>query len=119
MWGLNHPMAVAGIAGGLYAGASVAGVIGTRMGSIQPTGSPYMSGATKATINYNQQAMMLQEMGQIGGGTVGTPDQMRGNFEYAKWMSEASMTALGATRTGRFLDSTIGLPQGLHQGRHG
>lgn len=119
MWTLNHPMAVAGIAGGLYAGASAAGAIGAHTGAIQSGESPYMSGSTKATINYNQRAIMLQEMGQIGGGTIGTPDQMQGRFDYAKWISEASMTTLGATRTGRLMDSTIGLPQGLHRGRHG
>lgn len=116
---MNNPLAVAGIAGGIYAGASIVEKAGEMGGAIQSSESPYMTGRIGASMTYNKQALAAQRLGQIGGGTIGPPSMMQDRFEYAKWLSQAGMTALGVTKTGRLIDSTVGLPFGMHNGRHG
>lgn len=67
------------------------------------TPSPTMTGATM-NVNYNQQAIAAQElqMGMISpSGMVGTAPQMMGRMHRA------------------MMQSTYGLTQGLHRGRHG
>ena len=118
-WGaVNHPLGVGMAVGGAYLGAKAYGSLQEYRGKAQSMDSPYQEGI-RSNISYDQQAAMFQEMGQIGGGTIGPPSMMQGHFDYANMVAETGMTVLGKTRTGRMLDSTIGLPQGLHRGRHG
>jgi len=91
----NNPLTAMGIAGGIY-GA-------TQLNATSVGTSPTMSGARVNTA-YNQQAIAMDEMtmgGAAGLGMVGTAPQMMNNYHRA------------------LQQSTQGLTQGLHRGRHG
>jgi hypothetical protein len=116
-FGLDHFGAIAGVAAAGATGAAILGGVGKHQGSIQSMSSPTLDGA-KMNADYNQQAIAAGELGQIGGGQVGTASQMAGNFEYATWMQTVGSMASNTTG-GRLAASAGGVVQGLHAGRHG
>jgi hypothetical protein len=89
---LKYPLATAGVVGGAV-------LVSNSLNS-----SPTMSGA-KVNTKYDQQQMALTEMhsgtGAPGAGRIGTAPEMMGRFQRAHQQS------------------TAGLVQGLHRGRHG
>lgn len=111
MFALDHPFLTAGVVGGGYLAV-------TGAGTGQPMSSPGLEGA-RANVSLNKQAIMTAELGQIGMGTIGSADQMRGQFQYADWMASTGKFMSRNSHMGRLADSTVGLPQGLHAGRHG
>lgn len=114
----RHPLAVAGAAGAVAGGAYLGIARMEKQGMMQSAESPTMIGAVM-NVDYNQQAVAAAELGQIGGGTIGPASEMAPRFNYANWMASVGKMALSKSATGRMVDSTIGLPQGLHAGRHG
>lgn len=98
-WAFEHPVMAAGI--------GAAGVGGVAYMN-RDTPSPTMTGATMMNVNYNQQAIMADQMmtggmrpGQYGTGHIGPAPQMMGRMHRS------------------MMQSTYGLTQGLHRGRHG
>jgi hypothetical protein len=114
MFALNNPMGILG-AVGVGAGA-ISGINYLSKG--QPMTSPGLQGA-QSNLSYNQQAMMSAEVGQIGMGSLGSADTMKGQFEYSDWMANTGRHMAARSKVGRFANSTVGLNFGLHSGRHG
>lgn len=101
-------------AGAAIGSATLYGAANKR--HLQTLESPTMEGA-KMTSSYNQRAIAAAEIGQIGGGTIGTAEQMQGQFEYANWMQQVGSMATDSG-AGRLAQSADGLVQNLHAGRH-
>jgi hypothetical protein len=121
MFALRHPLMVAGGVGAVAGAAYGLDMYENQRGQTQSMDSPALTGA-RMSVNYQQEAMMAAELGQIGGGSIGTYDQMRQQFEPSNWgdsMRSVSGNIASRSRTARFMDSTVGLPQGLHSRRHG
>lgn len=94
---INHPVASAAMAGG-----GIAGVMAMNE-TFSDAPSPTLSGA-RVDMNYDRQALAAEEMNMGGAspsGSVGTFQQFSGG------------------RMGRLQQSTYGLVQGMHRGRHG
>jgi len=94
---LENPLLVGGVAGGLYGASRVLGKF-----SGQTLSTPTMEGAA-VNANYDQQAMQSEEMRSM---FVNPPGLVGSAPEYQQQMS-------------RLVNSTSGLVQGLHSGRHG
>jgi hypothetical protein len=92
---VNHPYM---LAGGALGGAAVMSYEGQGTGLHQS--SPTLEGAEMNT-RYDQQAIAAQELGQMGAGLRGSYPMMSGPWNRA------------------MQQSTHGLVQGLHMGRHG
>lgn len=95
---VQHPFITAGVIGGAAAG----------YGAMQSTASsPSLQGRVtdvEMGTQYNQQLMATEAMREVGiapMGVIGTPREMMGPAH------------------GQFMNSTHGLTQGLHRGRHG
>lgn len=112
---MEHPVAI-GSAIGVAAGGAALYSVANRT-SIQQMESPTLTGVD-ISPNYNQQAIMAAEMGPIGGGLIGSAQQMEGQFEYANWMKQVGSMKDNSS-SGRMAQSTSGLVQGLNAGRHG
>lgn len=112
MWALNNPLMAGGLA--VAGGAAMLGV-----GTGQPMTSPSYDGTARMNTSYNQQKMAVSNLGQIGMGTIGPPQEMQELFAYQDWMKQTGQYMAANSRFGRLADSTVGLPQGLHAGRHG
>ena len=111
----EHPTAIAAAVGTAAAGTALYAAANRQ--SIQQMESPTLAGAD-ISPDYNKQAIAAAEIGPIGGGMTGSAQQMQGQFEYANWMQQVG-SMIADSPGGRMAQSTYGLVNGLHAGRHG
>jgi hypothetical protein len=96
LWAMNHPFVAGGIGGAAYLGAT-----GVANKFNHPFTSPSLSGATVST-NYDQQAIAAEN----------------GNRFVSPAGQTGSLPSMMGPITRGFQNSTDGLVQGLHRGRH-
>ncbi len=113
----NNPLLTTAVVGGSIGMGVASHSFGASAGTHQSLSSPFLEGA-QMDASYDQQMMMSEQMGQIGGGELGSAEVMQGQFQESEWMQDAAASVVSGSKTGRFVNSTVGLPQAMHNGRH-